>query len=179
MTPTGKVALLSAGLIAAAVAGAMLWLYGGFGDRDESSSERSDGYLERAAAPASDDAVEPLVRTLLFADETRLTAPVGGDPRFIEQFMSRAIKDSSGRSLRDLDRRSRMFRFPLSYVVYSPAFDALPRAAREAVYRRIAALLRGSAQNDALVARLRPDERTAILEIFAATKKEFAASLGP
>jgi hypothetical protein len=70
-----------------------------------------------------------------------------------------------------------MFRYPLSYVVYSPAFDALPRAAREAVYRRIAALLRG-AQNDAMVARLRPDERTAILEIFAATKAEFAAALG-
>ena len=69
-----------------------------------------------------------------------------------------------------------MFRYPLSYVVYSPAFDALPRAAREAVYRRIAALLRGP-QDDAMVARLRPDERQAILDIFAATKKEFA-SLG-
>jgi hypothetical protein len=71
-----------------------------------------------------------------------------------------------------------MFRYPLSYVVYSRAFDALPRPAREAVYRRVAAVLRGP-QDDALVARLRSDERTAILEIFAATKKEFAASLGP
>jgi hypothetical protein len=153
-------------------------------DRERGADHAKDGYevgseqLSEETRKAIDDAVEPLVRTLLFADETKLTAPVSGDPRFIEQFMSRAIQDPSGRSLRDLDRRSRMFRYPLSYVVYSPAFDVLPRAAREAVYRRIAALLRGS-QNDALVARLRPDERAAIVEILAATKKEFAASLGP
>ncbi len=152
-------------------------------DRERGGSHASDGY-ELAAEQLSpetrktiDDAVEPLVRTLLFADETPLTAPVSGDPRFVEQFMSRAIEDPSGRSLRDLDRRSRLFRYPLSYVVYSPAFDAMPRAAREAVYRRIAALLRG-APNDSVVARLRPDERAAIVEIFAATKKEFAAALG-
>jgi hypothetical protein len=152
-------------------------------DRDRGTSHAKEGYelgaeqLSADTRKAVDDAVEPLVRTLLFADETRLTAPVSGEPRFIEQFMSRAIRDPNGRSLRDLDRRTRMFRYPLSYVVYSAAFDALPRAAREAVYRRIAALLRGP-QDDAIVSRLRPDERTAILEIFAATKNEFAASLG-
>ena len=151
-------------------------------DRERGASGAKEGYelaaeqLSAETRKAIDTAVEPLVRTLLFADETRLTEPVSGDPHFIEQFMSRAIQDPSGRSLRDLDRRTRMFRYPLSYVVYSPAFDALPRAAREAVYRRIAALLRGP-QDDAMVARLRPDERQAILDIFAATKKEFA-SLG-
>jgi len=151
-------------------------------DSERGASHAKDGYelgAEQVSAEtrkAIDAAVEPLVRTLLFADETQLTAPVSGDPHFVEQFMSRAIRDPSGRSLRDLDRRTRLFRYPLSYVVYSPAFDALPRAAREAVYRRIAALLRGP-QDDAMVARLRPDERTAILDIFTATKKEFAASL--
>jgi hypothetical protein len=152
-------------------------------DRERGASHAKDGYesdadqLSPETRKAIDDAAEPLVRTLLFADETKLTAPVTGDPRFIEQFMSRASQDPSGRSLRDLDRRTRLFRYPLSYVIYSAAFDALPRAAREAVYRRIAALLRGP-KDDAMVARLRPDERTAMLEILAATKKEFAASLG-
>ncbi len=152
-------------------------------DRERGAGHAQEGYelgaeqLSAETRKAIDDAVEPLVKTLLFAGETPLTAPVSGEPRFVEQFMTRAITDASGRSLRDLDRRTRMFRYPLSYVVYSPAFDALPRAAREAVYRRIVALLRGG-QNDAVVARLRPDERTAILDIFAATKKEFAASIG-
>jgi hypothetical protein len=152
-------------------------------DRERGAGRAKEGYelgaeqLSAETRKGIDDAVEPLVRTLLFAGETRLTAPVSGEPRFVEQFMSRAITDSNGRSLRDLDRRTRLFRYPLSYAVYSAAFDALPRAAREAVYRRVAAALRGP-QDDALVARLRPDERTAIVEIFAATKKEFAASLG-
>jgi hypothetical protein len=149
-------------------------------DKERGAAKAKDGYelradqLSAATRKAIEDAVEPLVQTLLFAGETPLTAPVSGEPRFVTQFMSRAVKDSRGRSLRDLDMKTRMFRYPLSYVVYSPAFDALPRAAREAVYRRVAALLRG-APNDDAVARLTPDERAAILEILAATKPELAA----
>jgi len=152
-------------------------------DKERGAAKAKDGYelraeqLSAATRKSVDDAVEPLVETLLFAGETPLTAPISGQPRFVAQFMSRALKDSRGRSLRDLDMRTRMFRYPLSYVVYSPAFDALPRAARDAVYARLVALLRGNRKDDA-VARLRPEERTAILEILAATKKEFAAALG-
>jgi hypothetical protein len=114
------------------------------------------------------------VRVLLFADETKLTDPIEGDAKFVEQFASRALRDTQGRSLRDLDMKTRMFRYPLSYVIYSPAFDALPRAAREAAYARIAAVLRGTDQTEGMP-RLAAAERTAILEILAATKKDFAA----
>jgi hypothetical protein len=149
-------------------------------DKERGSAKAKDGYelradqLSAATRKTIEDAVEPLVETLLFAGETPLTAPISGEPRFVAQFMSRAIKDSRGRSLRDLDMRTRMFRYPLSYVVYSAAFEALPRAAREAVYGQVAALLRGTRKGDA-AARLEPDERAAILEILAATKPEFAA----
>ena len=149
-------------------------------DKERGAAKANDGYelrpdeLSAATRKTIEDAVEPLVDTLLFADEAPLTAPVSGEPRFVAQFMSRALKDSRGRSLRDLDMRTRMFRYPLSYVVYSPAFDALPRAAREAVYRRVAAILRGTLKDNS-VARLAPDERVAILEILATTKPEVAA----
>jgi hypothetical protein len=101
---------------------------------------------------------------------------VSGDPRFVEQFMSRAVRDWQGRSLRDLDLKTRLFRYPLSYVVYSAAFDALPRAAREAVYGRLAAILRGNDRSEAF-ASLSAADRAAILEILTATKPEFAAAL--
>jgi hypothetical protein len=149
-------------------------------DKERGAANAKDGYelsaeqLSAATRKTIEDAIEPLVDTLLFKDETRLTAPISGEPRFVAQFMSRAFEDSRGRSLRDLDMRTRMFRYPLSYAVYSRAFDALPRAAREAVYRRVASLLRGGQKDDS-VKRLTPDERTAILEILAATKPEFAA----
>ncbi len=69
-----------------------------------------------------------------------------------------------------------MFRYPLSYLVYSPAFDALPRAAREAVYARFAAVLRGEDASEPFAA-LGSADRTAILEILNETKPEFAAAL--
>jgi hypothetical protein len=122
------------------------------------------------------NAVEPLVATMLFVDETVLTDEISGNPKFVEQFAGRALRDPQDRSLRDLDLRTRLFRYPLSYLVYSAGFDALPRVAREAAYARFAAVLRGEDRNEAF-ARLGDDDRAAILEILAATKPEFAAAV--
>jgi hypothetical protein len=72
--------------------------------------------------------------------------------------------------------KTRLFRHPLSYVVYSAAFDALPRAAREAAYARLTAVLRGQEPGEAF-AELDPTDGAAILEILAETKPEFAAFL--
>jgi hypothetical protein len=152
-------------------------------DRERGVAKAKDGYEQPLAALAPalrrsvEEAVEPLAQTLLFADEIGFTAPIGGDPAFAKQFASRAVRDSSGRSLRDLDMGTRMFRYPLSYLVYSPAFDALPRAAREAVYARFAAVLKGEDLSEPFAA-VGAADRAATLEVLSATKPEFAASLG-
>jgi hypothetical protein len=86
------------------------------------------------------------------------------------------VRDGQGRSLRDFDLETRVFRYPLSYLVYSAAFDALPQGAREMVYERFAAVLRGEDRSEPF-ARLSDGDRAAILAILAATKPEFAASL--
>jgi hypothetical protein len=151
-------------------------------DRERGAAKAGEGYGQAASALSAtvrksiDDAIEPLVETLLFAGETKLTDAVSGDPKFVEQFMRRAVRDPKGRSLRDLDLQTRLFRYPLSYVVYSAAFDALPRAAREAVYARVAAVLRGQDPGEAY-AELDAAGGAAIIEILAATKPEFAANL--
>jgi hypothetical protein len=151
-------------------------------DRERGAAKAGEGYEQVASALSAtvrktiDDAIEPLVETLLFAGETKLTDAISGDPKFVEQFMSRAVRDGKGRSLRDLDLQTRLFRHPLSYVVYSAAFGALPRAAREAVYARITAVLRGQERGEAF-AELDPADGAAIIEILAATKPEFAAFL--
>ena len=49
--------------------------------------------------------------------------------------------DRSGRSLRELDLQSRLFKYRCSYMIYSPAFEALPRESRAAVFSRINARL--------------------------------------
>ena len=151
-------------------------------DRERGAAKAAEGYGQPLAAlsPALRkvvaDSVEPLVQTMLFADEAKLTDAVSGEPRFVEQFAKRAVRDAKGRSLRDFDLKTRIFRYPLSYLVYSPEFDALPRAAREAVYERFAAVLRGEDASEPFAA-LGSADRAAILEILSETKPEFAAAL--
>ena len=127
--------------------------------------------LERISA-----SVEPLVQALLFVDAITLTAPLRGDPAFVDQFARRAVRDPSGRSLRDLDMTTRMFCYPLSYLIYSASFDALPEAAKQAAYRRIAEVLNGVDRSEPF-AHVTDADRTAIREIVAATKPDLAVVL--
>ncbi len=58
-------------------------------------------------------------------------------PRSPRRSRSAARATSRGARLRDFDLKTRLFRYPLSYMIYSAAFDALPDMARERVYRRL------------------------------------------
>jgi hypothetical protein len=117
-----------------------------------------------------DAAVEQLVRYMLFTREARLANPIQGTSGFAADFSGRGPRDSKGRSLRDLDMRTRMFRYPCSYMIYSDAFDALPGNVRQKVYRRLWEVLTGE-DTTPQFARLSGPDRTAILEILRATKK--------
>jgi hypothetical protein len=119
--------------------------------------------------------LEPLVEALFLAGEAPFTSPVRGTSGFADQFVARGPRDASGRSLRDLDLTMRLFRHPLSYAIYSPAFDALPRSARNSVYLRIAGVLDGRDDSPAY-ARLTAEDRMAIAQILMQTKPEFAAA---
>ncbi|HEY1760506.1 MAG TPA: hypothetical protein VGG72_34345 [Bryobacteraceae bacterium] len=130
------------------------------------------GWDERVnASPATIDAdIELLVRYMLFADEATLYDPIEGVSTFAKTFAERGPRDRQGRSLRDFDLHKRMFRYPLSFMLYSPTFDALPDAVREKVYRRIYDVLNG--QDQAKFPRLTEDDRKAVLEIVRETKPE-------
>jgi hypothetical protein len=135
-----------------------------------------------ALTPSADQAAlvaettERLLQTMLFVDAVEYTAPISGDPRFTEQFAARAARDPAGRSLRDFDLTRRLFRYPLSYVIYSRAFDALPTEAKGAFYARLDAVLTGADAGEDF-AHLTTADRAAIREILLATKADFAATL--
>jgi hypothetical protein len=114
---------------------------------------------------------EPLVEALFLAGEAELTAPIAGTSGFAATFEARGPRDAKGRSLRELDLTTRLFKYPLSYVIYSRAFDALPAAAKEYVYARIREILEGEDGSEAFT-RLTSDDRTAILEILRDTKPD-------
>jgi hypothetical protein len=106
---------------------------------------------------------------MLFADEARLREPVEGAGGFTKTFPLRGPHDRRGRSLRDFDLNTRLFRYPLSYMIYSAAFDALPDAVRERVYRRLYEILSGQ-DRSAKFAGLSVEDRRGILEILGETK---------
>lgn len=112
---------------------------------------------------------DPLVKYLLFAGEARLQSPIKGTSGFAEHFAKQGPRDSQGRSLRDFDLQTRMFKYPCSYLIYSPAFDALPGDVRDCVLERIWKVLDGQDSSPEF-AHLSKTDRTAILEILIATK---------
>jgi hypothetical protein len=118
-----------------------------------------------------EETVERLLRMMLFVDAVEYTEPISGDPKFAQQFLGRAVRDSQGRSLRDFDLTRRLFRYPLSYVIYSPAFDALPSDAKSLFYARLNEVLTG-ADTSASFEHLSAADRTAVLEILRDTKPD-------
>ena len=88
--------------------------------------------------------IDAVARYLTFADEAPLKEPIEGVSPFTKTFPKRGPFDRRGRSLRQFDLQTRLFRYPLSYMVYSAVFDALPEAARDRLYRRLVEQLRGA-----------------------------------
>ncbi len=126
-----------------------------------------------AGRPLANAAAE-LVDYMLFIDEAPLPGPIAGTTRFAANFAQRGPRDSRGRSLRDLDLRERMLKYPCSYVIYSSVFDGMPQEAKAAVYERLWEVLSGK-ERDSRYARLTTADRRAILEILRETKKDLPA----
>jgi hypothetical protein len=112
---------------------------------------------------------EKLVKYLLYCDEELLTERIAGTSTFAADFAARGPRDRRGRSLREFDLRTRMFRYPLSYLIYSESFEQLPAPAKEYVYRRLWEVLSGADRSPEFK-HLATDERQAILEILRDTK---------
>ena len=96
----------------------------------------AEGRLDFTTGDLADILAEA-VDYFLFADETPLASPVQAGSAFAKSFASAGPRDPRGRSLRDLDLQSRLFKYRCSYMIYSPAFDALPAEARAAFYARL------------------------------------------
>ena len=114
---------------------------------------------------------DELVEALLLVGEAKLTAPIRGTSGYAEKFARLGPRDSQGRSLRDLDLKERLFKYPCSYLIYSPAFDQLPRETRDYVWKQLWAVLDGSKDLQRF-GHLSPADRRAIVEIIRATKPD-------
>jgi hypothetical protein len=121
--------------------------------------------------PLVREAVDDLVDYFLFVDEAPLAAPIKGTSGFAEKFSARGPRDAKGRSLRELQLQTRLMKYPLSYMIYSPGFKGLPDEVKAAIYGRLDEVLSGKDKRPKY-SHLSAADRTAISEILASTKEQ-------
>lgn len=117
------------------------------------------------------DAARDLVDYMLFVYEEPLAGPVQGSSGFAAAFEAQGPRDRQGRSLRQLDLRRRLLKYPCSYMIHAEAFDALPAAAKEAVYARLWDVLAGRDTHPRYKV-LSAADRRAVVEILRDTKSD-------
>jgi len=121
---------------------------------------------------------DDLVEYLLFKDEVALPdGGISGTGDYEKAFRKNRVKDSEGRSLKDFDLKTRLFKYRCSYMIYSEAFENLPPVLKRAVYEKMFAILEAEEPPDEC-RHLPSRERRAIREILLATKPEINELLG-
>jgi hypothetical protein len=132
---------------------------------------RPANYKSDSTISRINNAVEPLLKGMLFCEESKLTAPITGTSGFAQEFAARGPRDNVGRSLHDFDLKARMFKYPCSYLIYSDSFDALPREARDRFFTRLQEVLSGAVQSKDFE-HLSAADRKTIGAILVATKRD-------
>lgn len=126
------------------------------------------GTMTESTLRRINNAAEELVRYMLFTEEAPLTGEVRGTSKFAEDYQKGGIRDSRGRSLRDLDLRTRLLKYPCSPMVYSKAFQSLPPVVKARIDLRLREILTGQ-DKSAAFARLSGEDRKALFEILTGT----------
>ena len=106
-----------------------------------------------------------------YCEALELADRVAGTSDFAKEFAARGPFDAKKRSLREFDLTTRLFKYPLSYVIYTKQFDGLPAEAKERVYLRLWEVLSGKDTSKEFE-HLSKADRQAVLEILRDTKPD-------
>lgn len=136
----------------------------------EPESNRLESTTRRIAS-----AGEKLLEGLLMVDEAPLKGPFVGTSTFATRFTKTGPFDQQGRSLRELDLEHRLFKFPCSYLIYSPDFSDLPPDMMSYLKKRFGEILAG--QGGEKFDHLSQADRDSLAAILRDTKPELVESL--
>lgn len=95
--------------------------------RTREALEAGHGQVREVDRAPLTEIAHQLLRYVLFADEASL--PENGiqpEPIYLKDFLNRAIRTKAGLSLRDVDLKTRLFRYRCSYMLSTDSFRALP-----------------------------------------------------
>jgi len=130
---------------------------------------REEGLISESAQRRIDVVAEQVLANLLMCDEYRLESPVSGTSSFAKDFTIRDERDILGRSLREFDLETRLFKYPCSFLIYSTAFDRLPTEVRDIIITKLVLILTNTDTNPKY-SHISLDSKRAILEILVDTK---------
>ncbi|MFZ4766112.1 MAG: hypothetical protein ACOYMN_14270, partial [Roseimicrobium sp.] len=118
---------------------------------------------------------EKLVKHMLFCEEYPLkNGGVEGGAAFQEAFRRNRAETKEGRSLKDFQLLTRLFKHRCSYMIYSKSFDALPAQVKTEFYTQLHRVLTDTDPHEAFP-HLSASERANILEIVLETKADLPA----
>jgi len=124
------------------------------------------------AGELADEVAAEIVNALLFKDDAPLgDGGVDGDPAFQDTFAKRVPRSKAGDSLGEFQLSDRLFKNRCSYMIYSPAFVALPPRVKSAVLKRLAAVL----EKEDAFPEIKAPERRRITEILRETVPGYGA----
>jgi hypothetical protein len=106
---------------------------------DSSTVDRTDGGEEAQLELQTliDQAASRVVDKLLFVGEAPIPTAIQGSTDFADAFRQRGPFDREGRSLREFDLHSRVFRYPCSYLIYSDSFKSLEESLRQRILNQL------------------------------------------
>lgn len=115
---------------------------------------------------------DKVVKHLLFCEEYELKdGGVEGNPAYQEAFRKERHDTKDGRSLKDFQLLTRLFKYRCSYMIYSKSFDVMPAPLKSEVYDRLWKVLNNEDKSPEF-AHLSASERSHIREIIVETKKD-------
>jgi hypothetical protein len=121
-----------------------------------------------------DTQVRAFLRYLLFTEEAPLPSRLEASAEFRAQFQKGAKQDARGRSLKDLDLQTRLFKYPCSFLIDSEPFRKLPAPVRQKILDRLHSVLLGEDAHPDF-ASLPAEDRLAVLEILRETCPDLTA----
>jgi hypothetical protein len=118
--------------------------------------------------------VDHLLQLLFFCDEMVIGDDgIEGNEAFQEAFKKNSHANADEKSLKDFNLRERLFKYRCSYMIYSKAFDALPRGVKDILYERMYHILHDEEPVEEYE-HLKGWEREFISEILIETKPDIA-----
>ncbi len=132
--------------------------------------KRDPGKLSSITRRRIQSAGDALIRYLLFIDEAYVRGPITGTSRFAGVYPTLNTVDAERRKLRQLKLRKRLYDLPLSPLIHSRQFDAMPKPMLDYVYKRLYDILTGKDQSEDFQL-ISSTHQHAVLAILRKTKK--------